>query len=187
MGDCSVSRLQVDQLASRTGTGNITIPSGSRLVGTDVGSISSTKGIVQMQYATAMPSAHITVTSTSDTTLGLTLSITPVFSNSIIKVEFFSTMMLGNANILVLQLQRKIGAGSYTTLTPATGAASRYQYGWTYNQVGWSHANHIYFDAPATTSTLTYQLLYRNWSSTATNYLVHQYMEYGWIATEIKQ
>lgn len=182
-----MSRLQVDQLASRTGTGNITIPSGSRLVGTDVGSISSTKGIVQMQYATAMPSSHLTVTSTSDTTLGLTLSITPVFSNSIIKVEFFSTMTNGSANALVLQLQRKIGAGSYTTLTPATGAASRYQYGWTYNQSAWAHANHIYFDAPATTSTLTYQLLYRNWSSTATNYLVHQYMEYGWIATEIKQ
>ena len=185
MGDCSVSRLQVDQLASRTGTGNITIPSGSRLVGTDVGSISTTKGIVQMQYATAMPSSHLTVTSTSDTTLGLTLSITPVFSNSIIKVEFFSTMMNGAANAIVLQLQRKIGAGSYSTLTPITG--TRYNYGWTYNTSGWLHGNHIYFDAPATTSTLTYQLLYRNTSSTATNYLVHQYMEYGWIATEIKQ
>ena len=185
MGDCSVSRLQVDQLASRTGTGNITIPAGSRLVGTDVGSISTSKGIVQMQYATAMPSSHLTVTSTSDTTLGLTLSITPVFSNSIIKVEWFSTMMNGAANAIVLQLQRKIGAGSYSTLTPITG--TRYNYGWTYNTSGWLHGNHIYFDAPATTSTLTYQLLYRNTSSTATNYLVHQYMEYGWIATEIKQ
>ena len=185
MGDRSVSRLQVDQLASRTGTGNITIPSGSRLVGTDVGSISSTKGIVQMQYATAMPSSHLTVTSTSDTTLGLTLSITPVFSNSIIKVEFFSTMMNGGANAIVLQLQRKIGAGSYTTLTPISG--TRYNYGWSYNASGWIHGNHIYYDAPATTSILTYQLLYRNTSSTATNYLVHQYMEYGWIATEIKQ
>jgi hypothetical protein len=180
-----VSRLQVDQLASRTGTGNITIPTGSRLVGTDVGSISTSKGVVQMQFATAMPSAHITVTSTTDTTLGLTLSITPVFSNSIIKVEFFSTMMNGAGNALVLTLQRKIGAGAYTTLTPITG--TRYNYGWTYNTSGWMHGNHIYFDSPATTSTLTYQLLYRNWSSTATNYLVHQYMEYGWIATEIKQ
>ena len=187
MGDCSVSKLQVDQLVSRTGTGNITIPSGSRLVGTDVGSISSTNGIVQVQYATAMSSSQITVTSMSDTTLGLTLSITPVFSNSIIKVEFFSTMMNGSANAIVLTLQRKIGAGSYTTLTPVTGAASRYSYGWTYNNSAWMHGNHVYHDAPASTSTLTYQLLYRNTSTTALNYLVHQYMEYGWIATEIKQ
>lgn len=186
MGDCTVSRLQVDQIAARTGTGNITIPTGSRLVGTDVGSISTSKGVVQMQFATAMPTSHITVTSTSNTTLGLNISITPVFSNSIIKVEFFSTMIYGAANALTLTLQRRIGAGSFTDLTPVTGSSSRYTYGWNYNSSNWLAQTCVYFDTPNTTSALTYQLLYRNWSSTSTNYLVHQYMEYGWVATEIR-
>ena len=187
MGDCTVSRLQVDQLAARTGTGTITIPTGSRLVGTDVGAITTNRGVVQMQYATAMPTSHITVTSTSNTTLGLNISITPIFANSIIKVEFFSTMLLGNANALTLTLQRRIGAGSFSDLTPVTGTSSRYTYGWSYNSSSWMSQNNIYFDTPNTTSAVTYQLLYRNWSSSATNYLVHQYMEYGWVATEIKQ
>jgi hypothetical protein len=185
MGDCSVSKLQVDQLAARTGTGNITIPTGSRLVGADVGSITTNKGIVQVQYATAMPTSHITATSTSLTTLGLTISVNPVFSDSIIKVEFFSTMSYGAANVLVTVLQRSIGGGAYSDLTPITG--TRYNYGWMYHASNWMHHNNVYFDAPNTTSTVTYQLQYRNWSSTATNYLVHQYMEYGWVVTEIKQ
>jgi len=185
MGDCSVSKLQVDQIAARTGTGNITIPTGSRLIGTDVGSITTNKGIVQVQYATAMPTSHITVTSTGLTTLGLELSITPVFSNSIIKVEFFSTMMYGAANILVTLLRRKIGAGAYTELTPITG--TRYNYGWVYFSSNWASHTNFYFDSPNTTNTVIYNLQYRNWSSTSTNYLVHQYMEYGWVATEIRQ
>jgi hypothetical protein len=167
------------------GTGDITIPKDNRLIGLEVGGIVTANGIAQVQYKTEMPTSHITVTSTTLANASMTCSITPAFSNSIIKVEYFSTMALGSSNALILVLYRKIGSGSYTTLTPFTNAASRYQYGWAYNNSNWHSLINYYYDSPNTTEEVTYQLGYRNLSSTATNYLVHQYMEHGWVLTEL--
>jgi len=55
--DCTMT-LKVDQITYSTGTGNIVIPAGNRLVGTDPGTFDGPPrvgGIVQMVTANAMP------------------------------------------------------------------------------------------------------------------------------------
>ena len=182
-----MSSIQVDTITARGGTGTITVPTGNRLVGTDVGSIVTSKGIVQLQYNTAMPTSHISTTTTAEVSVPLISPITPKFSNSIIKVEFFSTMQQGSASALVTVLYRRINGGAWVAITPISGGSSRYTYGWQYNTGGWGPVRNIYFDAPATTGLVEYVVNYRLWTGATIAYLVHQYMEYGYILTELKQ
>jgi hypothetical protein len=183
-----MSSIQVDTITARGGTGTITVPTGNRLVGTDVGSIVTSKGIVQLQYNTVMPTAHLSTTIATEQTVPLIGAITPKFSNSVIKVEFFSTMQQGSANALITLLYRRINGGAYTLLTPyQAGGAARYAYAWGYNTTAWSPVTQIYYDSPATTGLVEYVVNYRLGSAGAVAYLVHQYMEYGYIMTELKQ
>ena len=182
-----MSSIRVDTITARTGTGTIAIPTGNRLVGADVGSIVTSKGIVQLQYNTVMPTSHLSTTVATEQSVPLIGAITPKFSNSVIKVEFFSTMQQGSANALITLLYRRINGGTWTVLTPFTNAASRYSYGWGYNSTVWSPVTQIYYDSPATTGLVEYVVNYRLASAGAIAYLVHQYMEYGYIMTELKQ
>ena len=181
--------LKVDQITYSTGTGNIVIPAGNRLVGTDPGTFDGPPrvgGIVQMATANAMPTSHLSVANTPEISAPLTCSITPRYTSSKIKVELWCSMQYGAAGgQLLLMLDRDIGGAGYSRLTPYTAAASRYAYGWSYVETGWHAAVHTYMDTPGTTSTVTYRVNYRNQSGTATNYFMHQYMEYGWTLTEI--
>lgn len=180
-----MSSIQVDNIASRSGTGTITIPAGNKLVGTDVGSIVTSKGVVQMQYSSVMPTSHLSTTTTAEQTVPVISPITPKFSNSVIKVEFFSTMQQGSASALVTVLYRRINGGAWVALTPITG--TRYNYGWQYNTGGWGPVRNVYYDSPATTGLVEYVVNYRLYSGATIAYLVHQYMEYGYILTELKQ
>lgn len=183
-----MSSIQVDTITARTGTGTISIPTGNKLVGTDVGSIVTSKGVVQMQYVTQMPTSHVSTTIASEASVPLIGSITPKFSNSVIKVEFFSTMQQGSANALITLLYRRINGGGWTLLTPyQAGGAARYAYAWGYNTTGWSPIRQIYYDSPATTGFVEYIVNYRLGSAGAVGYVVHQYMEFGYILTELKQ
>ena len=179
--------LKVDTISPTTGN-TITIPSGNRMVGVDAGTFDAPPkvgSIVQMTTISTYPSAHITSTSLSESTIALVGSITPRYSTSKIKVEFWSSMMYGAANALCLILYRRIAGGTYSNLTPLQNAAARYYYGWTYNNSSWAANVNTYYDTPATTSLVEYVVNYRNISSTATNYVVHQQMEYGYTLTEI--
>ncbi len=183
-----MSSIRVDNIAARGGTGTISIPTGNRLVGTDVGSIVTSRGVVQMQYITAMPTSHISTTVATEVSVPLIGPITPKFSNSVIKLEFFSTMQQGSANALITLLYRRINGGAWTLLTPyQAGAAARYAYAWGYNTTAWSPVRQIYYDSPATTGLVEYIVNYRLGSAGAIAYVVHQYMEYGYILTELKQ
>jgi hypothetical protein len=182
-----MSSLQVNEISARGGSGTITIPTGNKLVGTDVGSIVSSKGIVQLQYVSGYPTAHISTITTAEATVPLIGAITPKFADSVIKLEFFSTMCQGSASALLTVLRRRINGGAWTILTPVAGAASRYYYGWSYNTGGWSAHRNVYYDAPNTTGLVEYVVNYRLWTGTTLAYLVHQYMEYGYIMTELKQ
>jgi hypothetical protein len=181
--------LRVDQIIPTSGN-TITIPSGNRLVGTDPGTFDGPPrvgSIVQVVNQSTYPTSHLSIASTGEASAPLIGTITPKYASSKIKVEFWSTMMYGAANALVTVLYRQIAGGGYTNLTPIANTTSRYYYGWMYNTSGWhSHVN-TYIDSPATTSLVEYRCNYRNWSSTATNYLVHSYMEYGWTLYEIYQ
>ena len=182
-----MSSLQVDQISAKGGSGTITIPTGNKLVGTDVGSIVASKGIVQLQYVSGYPTAHLSTVTTAEATTPLMGAITPKFANSVVKLEFFSTMCQGSASILVTILYRRINGGTWTNLTPATAANSRYTYGWNYNSSGWNTHRNVYYDTPNTTGLVEYVVNYRLWTGATIAYLVHQYMEYGYILTELKQ
>lgn len=181
--------LRVDQITASAGTGNIVIPAGTRFVGTDPGTFDGPPrvgGVVQMITANAMPSAHLSIASTSESAIPLTVSITPKYSSSKIRVESWSTMQYGaSGSPMSLILYRDIGGAGYQVLTPITLTSSRYAYGWTYVQANWHAAVHTYLDTPNTTSTVTYKVQIRNASGTGTNYFCHQQMEYGWTVTEI--
>jgi hypothetical protein len=143
--------------------------------------------VVQKKYFTVMPTAHVSTATTTPVDFSLTASITPKYVNSRIEVEFFSTMSYGAAasSQLGTMLFRDINGGGYTNLTPKSGGSSRYTYGWSYKDSAWSDMTLRYFDTPATLLPVTYKLQYFNHAGTGTNYLVHQYMECGWVLTEI--
>lgn len=149
----------------------------------------SASTVVQCKTVSTYSTSHVSTASTSGTDLGLTITITPKFVNSKIKVEFFSTMMYGaSGSPLGASLYRDIGGGGYVNLTPNNaGGATRYAYGWMYNQMAWGHQVLTYFDTPNTLQPITYKLNYYNHSGANTNYIAHYYMEYGWTATEISQ
>lgn len=145
--------------------------------------------VVQERFFTAMPTAHISTASTTPVDLPLTATFTPKYRNSKIEVIFFSTMCFGAAasSQLGATLHRDINGGGYTSLTPKSGGASRYYYGWFYKDSGWDECTLRYFDSPDTILPVTYKLQYFNHSGTGTNYMVHQHMEYGWVIREISQ
>ena len=141
--------------------------------------------IAQVKYYQSTSPTHIETTTTAETELILTASITPKYIDSTIKVEFNSSMMLG-ANELLVALYRKIGNGSFTAIIPINVSGPLTQLGWFYDTNSWRNVEVPYFDLPGTTEQVTYQLRYRKWSTTVVNYLVHQTMYYGWVLTEIK-
>jgi hypothetical protein len=179
--------VRTDSLASLGNVGTITIPTGNKIIGTSANTFFSPPRvgeIVQTVSSNASTTAALTVTSTAETTLGLKVWMNPTNASSKILVEWWSQMMYGAANALVTVLYRSTdGGSSFVALTPITG--TRYNYGWSYNSNTWAPQKITFLDRPSTTANVVYQLRYRNWSSTATNYLVDQYMEYGWNITEV--
>jgi hypothetical protein len=184
-----MSTLIVDKITSLNNTitidGNLNVSGSMNLNGTNILTPLANE-IVQQRYVQTTSPSHITVTSLSEVALTPTISITPRYANSIIRVEFYSTMMYGAANAITAALYRKIGAGSFTSIIAITQTSPLTYYGWFYHTSSWGPSKAIYFDSPATTQQVTYELRYRNISSTATNYLVHQTQYYGWIVTELK-
>jgi hypothetical protein len=143
--------------------------------------------IVQVRYVQATNPAHLQTTTTTETILDLTASITPKYKNSTIKVEFNSSMMLGsNSEAIAVALYRKIGNDVFFPIIPINVSGPLTQLGWFYNINSWRDLDIPYFDTPNTTEQVTYQIRYRKWSGTVVNYLVHLSMYHGWILTEIK-
>jgi hypothetical protein len=182
-----MSTLRVSTLTARTGTGTITVPSNNKLVGATAGAFTAPSGIIQMRHTTAMTTSHLSTSNTTEVSVPLIAGITPQAANSVIRVEFFSTMGAGSGSALLTLLYRRINGGAWTVLTPFTNAASRYQYGWSYDTGGWGPRQNIYYDSPNTTGLVEYVVNYRLYSGTSIAYLVHQYQEYGYTLTEIAQ
>lgn len=183
--------VRTDGIASFGAAGTILIPAGNKIVGTTENTFRSPPRVgevVQQVNANAMPTAHIAVTSLTETAAELKVWLTPEYASSKIIVEWWSQMMQGSANAIITLLYRSTDGGStFVNLTPFTNAASRYAYGWSYNSDSWHTQKLKFVDLPQSTGNVVYKLHYRNVSSTATNYLVHQYMEHGWTVTEIAQ
>ena len=136
--------------------------------------------VIQTIYKNYVMNYHISTTSTSYVTPGIDpITIIPNYSNSVIKIEFFSTMAYGAGDrILMINLIRSINGGSYTSLT-----GSR-DYQWTYKDNGWSSINLYYFDTPSTTYPVTYQVQFKS-SAANTVFLAHNNMACGWNILEL--
>jgi hypothetical protein len=183
--------VRTNRIVSSGNIGTIVIPTGNKMIGTTANTFASPHRageVVQQVSSNAMPTAHITVTSLSETAADLKIWLTPAYSSSKILVEWYSQMIQGSANAIITILYRSTDGGStFVNITPFQNAASRYYYGWNYNSDSWRSQKQIFVDFPQSTGNVVYKLHYRNLSTTATNYLVHQYQEYGWNVTEIAQ
>lgn len=179
-----MSTLKVNQIENRTGTGDITLPTGNRIVAADAEAFSQpyySGQPIQVANRQAQAPAHITITSTSPTTLALECPITVKDASSTNEVMWFSDMMYGAANVVILDLWYNVNGGSYTNLTTYSA------YHWTYNTLSWGAFSHYFQHTHGASAgdVLSYQLRYYNYSSTSTNYLVHTQMFYGWRVTEV--
>jgi hypothetical protein len=183
--------VRTDSIASYGQSGTIVIPTGNKMVGTSANVFMSPPRageIVRQVSSNASTTSALTITSLTETDLGLKIWITPEYASSKILVEWYSQMIYGAANYIILQLYRSTNGGSsFVNLTPFTNTSSRYAYGWNYNSNAWAQQKVRFVDTPGVVGNVVYKLSYRNGSSTATNYLVDQYMEYGWNLTEIAQ
>jgi hypothetical protein len=191
-----MSRLRVGELSSEIGSGNISLVTNNKIVSTDNEIYSGPGSVVQEIHTTAMPTSDL-VTAGGPIEAPLTATIKPKFKSSVIYVRFFSTMLQGSAGFMICTLYRQGGTyasnnwfnsnnntfNGFNNLTADTRAANRYAYGWNYNSNPWQSSEFKYFDNPGTTDEITYKIYY---ASSGTNYLVHRYMEYGWILTELR-
>ena len=175
-----MSKLRTSALSSRAGAGNINLASGNSITVDDVVCPGM---VVQTSYVTAMPTAHISSASATPVSAPLRVTFTPKYASSVLCVQFFSTMSYGAGGWLITTLRRSDDGGvTFTTLTPDTRAASRYAYGWSYNSINWNSFLNVYFDPAMEAGPIVYDIQY---ASSGTNYLVHQYQEYGWEIMEI--
>lgn len=174
-----MSKLRANSIGGRLGTGNATVATGNIISGESV----CPGMVVQTVYASTYPAAHISSSSATPVSAPLTISITPKYANSVLCVQFFSTMAYGAAGWLITTLRRSNDNGlTFTILTPDTRTSARYAYGWNYLSNQWSPMQNVYFDSANATSTIIYDIQY---ASSGGNYLVHQQMEYGWEIMEI--
>jgi hypothetical protein len=82
-----MSRLRVNTLASRTGTGNISVPTGNVLRGTDLGSVYAPGSVIQAFNSVSGPVRYTFASLTPQVIPGLSITFTPLFANSIILVQ----------------------------------------------------------------------------------------------------
>lgn len=170
------------------GAGGLTSTSGN--ITTDI-AFTSPGDVLQIRFAQLRTGAsHLSLNTTSETELADTCSITPLNANSIIHVRFWSSAAYGSGNALSTALYRKIGTGNYEAIVGISDSnwanTTNPQYGWTHFANSWEPLDLKYFDRPNTTEQVTYQLRYRNWSTTSTLYLVYCCQHYySWTLSEI--
>ena len=152
-----MSTLAVNTITTQTGN-TVTLPTGKKIVGTDAGSVvapGTVINVVNVQDGTTYNHS-----SSADAASGIQASITPTYSNS--KILLISTGVTGSAftsNFGRGMWKKSINGGNYTVVGSEffTGGNFAATYG---NRTieKWSYT---YFDSPATTNTITYQLFVR--------------------------
>lgn len=82
-----MSKVRLSELSTSTGTGNILLTAGHKLVGTSLGSIVSPGNIIQVKTAVSGPARQTISSATPVAITGLSVTITPVYSTSLIVIE----------------------------------------------------------------------------------------------------
>ena len=147
MGDRAMtSIIKADNISTVSGSGNITIPTGVKVVGTDSGSIVAPGQVIQfVQAETSNFSTRPQITSTSYVDSGYSLSITPKFSTSKIYCNFNASAHCSGGEYLYGVFERngtQLGQAQF-----AFGSANQ-----------WEMIGMNFVDSPASTSAVTYTL-----------------------------
>lgn len=82
-----MSKIRLSEFANSTGTGNISLTAGHKLVGTDMGSIASPGTILQVKTAVSGPARQGISNLNPVAITGLSVTITPRYATSLIVVE----------------------------------------------------------------------------------------------------
>ena len=175
-----MSKLRANSIGGKLGTGNATVATGNNIIADEAVAPGM---VVQVGYASVMPTSHVSSASTTPVSAPLRITFTPKYANSVLCVQFYSTMCYGLAGWIITTLRRSNdGGATFNILTPDTRAAAKYAYGWNYFSNNWSPMQNVFFDSAYATTPIVYDIQY---ASSGGNYLVHQYMEYGWEIMEI--
>lgn len=82
-----MSKLRVNEITHKTGTGNVVVPTGNKIVGTDVGSVYAPGSVIQVAYASSGPARQTISSGTPVAITGLSVEFTPKFANSLIVIN----------------------------------------------------------------------------------------------------
>lgn len=157
------SIIKADNISTVSGSGNITIPTGVKVVGTDSGSIVAPGQVVQTIYSTFNTQTFQASTNTNST--GHNATITPKFANSKILVQHMGTVYNEGDN---LHQYRTVYRGS-TNLAPSGEGLTLHSAG-TPSAGRWSSIGFNILDNPATTSAITYTIYFRGSSASSNTY-----------------
>jgi len=165
------SILNVDQINNAAGTSAVTIDS-------------SGNALMAGHVVQVVSSSIISVSSTSLTASGIIASITPLKNNSVILVDFSSSMADGVSTALSAQMYYKIGSGSYGSFESGSSYQMGYNAGPSTNRY-----SPIVFSGKTTatsTSTLSFQPYISSVSGGVAR-LVHNDASYALTLMEIAQ
>jgi hypothetical protein len=152
LGDTSGS--VVLQAPAVAGSTTLTLPSTSGTLAT-----TATAGKV-LQVVSATYTGSVTTSSTSYVTTGLAASITPASSSNKILIMMTSGVMSSNANI---QMNLTVYRGGTNLITQGQGML------YTNAGVIQGFGSILYYDSPATTSSTTYTIYFKNTNNSAGN------------------
>ena len=158
------SIIKADNISTVSGSGNITIPTGVKVVGTDGGSVVAPGHILQVVHGTATGNTQISSTTYTDLS-GMSLNITPTSTSSKILIQYIvhsfngggnsaGNSVWGSCGIRLLRGSTAIYSdsdafnGAYGTGINAANAADRIM----------TRDAFTYLDSPATTSQLSYKI-----------------------------
>lgn len=142
-----MSTLRVGNLEALGGTGTITVPTGNK--------IAQTGAVLQVVSTTKLDTFSSTSTTFTDLT-GLSASITPSSTSSLILVMFHLNTATGGSNSAMFQIVRgSTAVGIGTPVSNRVGVTSQTYLG---DQNAMITNSMIFLDSPATTSSTTYKL-----------------------------
>lgn len=176
-----MSGLRVNELTNRTGTGNIQIPTGNKIVGVDPGSIRSPGSIIQVVSTTFAGTWSAGGSSTTFYTVSdLNTVITPTSATS--KIFMSATLNMGSGYWEIqgrfLRNGTAIGLGTQRgSRSVCTFLDNRYEAAGSVRN-GWGAVTAQFLDSPGTTSAVTYGVALNGYSSFTIGINYNPYSDY---------
>lgn len=177
--------LTIQNLQGPTSGANankVIIPSGQTIDASAGTLVPSAGQVVQVVRDYDEQIGHTSTTSTSLVASGLTSSITPVYSDSLIFVDFSVTMTHANSSAtLYSTMYIKVGSGSMAAMSGAGNFHCAYSTTSQYPPVNFRGSY-----TATSTDTITFEPYFKT-GAAGTVYLTHSGASYAFTLTEVKQ